>query len=214
MPRTAPSNRPAKGQPKPRKWKVARDAARQQAQKPKVKAPSRLQVAQATERDKLRKLGKAERLERYRQIQDLRTRAVQAGLIEHGLDPIQVLQRLIDDGFIDYMLARQEYDSFVASNETEQIKNLEHPLLKETRRLERRMLAYRREAAYLSGLSVQYNLQDRQTRVAEARIQLFMQALQQTLRHPDINLSPDKVKLIPRIMKEKLMNLRADEKDS
>lgn len=211
MSKTAPTNRPAKGTAKPRKWKVARDEARSAAQSKKVrvsKAPSALQVAQATTRAEARAATKEQRRARLKELEELRTRAVQAGLVEHGINPINVLQRLIDDAFMQYMLAQQDYDNYTVDHpELGKIIDARNPKLAELRRLENRVRAYRREAAYFSGLSVQYNLQERQTQVAEARIQLFMHALQQTLRHPDIDLTPDKVKLIPGIMKQKLAEL-------
>lgn len=212
MPRTAPANRPPKGQKKPRQWKVARDASRAAPPKGRPTRKSALQVAQAKDRETVKAATKAERQQRLAELNELRTRAVQAGLVEHGMDPIHVLQRLIDDAFINYLMAQQDYDNFLVANPNLGI-DTRNPKLSELRRLENRVRAYRREAAYFSGLSVQYNLQDRQVRVAEARIALFLQALQHTLRHPDIDLTPDKVKLVPGIMKQKLLDMRSDGKD-
>lgn len=212
MPGTAPTNRPAKGTAKPRKWKTARDEARAASQSKKVRvprSPSALQIAQAEDRSAARAATKAQRRARLKELEELRTRAVQAGLVEHGINPINVLQRLIDDAFMQYVMAQQDYDNWIADHpELDNKIDTRNPKLVELRRLENRVRAYRREAAYFSGLSVQYNLQERQTQVAEARIQLFMHALQQTLRHPDIDLTPDKVKLIPGIMKQKINDLR------
>jgi hypothetical protein len=211
MPKTAPSNRPGKGQPKPRQWKVAREQARAAKAAPKTRAKSALQVAQAKERADVKAATKADRAARLEEMKEIRTRAVQAGLVEHGLDPIQVLQRLIDDAFIQYLLAQQDLDGFLADhpNVTDNL-DTGSPYVKEARRLENRVRAYRRESAYFSGLSVQYNLQERQTQVAEARIALFMQAMQQALRHPDIDLPPDKYKLLPGIMQKALQDLRSE----
>lgn len=205
-PRTPPSNRPPKGQAKPRKWRQAKQE--QQAQKaaktirpPGEKSPT--QIAQAESRKAARAASKQARLERYRQLEELRTRAVQAGLVEHGLNPIDCLQRLIDDAMIAYILHQQEADAYLTSTPK--------PDPKLIKQYETQARSLRREAAYFAGLSVQYNLQDRQTKVQEGRLILMVELIQRVLRHPDIDLAPDKIKEVPRLMQQSLRTIRPNE---
>jgi hypothetical protein len=127
-------------------------------------------------------------------LRNLRHQAVKNGLVEHGLQPTQVLQRLIDDAFIDYHIEQQQQqDLRAAGKHTAGAK----------------LRALRREAAYFASLALQYSISDRQTRILEAQTQLVATLLQQTLRHPDINLPESKIRKIPAIMEQAAQNLQA-----
>lgn len=184
----------------------ARRAEKAKASKaPGTKSP--VQVAQAKSREEVRLKDKAQRLQRYKELEELRTRAIQAGLVVHGLNPVEVLQRLIDDAFIAYALAQQEADEYLTSTSNNLLDQ------KVIRNNENRARALRREAAYFAGLSVQYNLQDRQTKVQEARLGLMVTVIQRVLRHPDIDLPPEKVRQIPRLMQKTLHTMRQGQQD-
>jgi hypothetical protein len=139
---------------------------------------------------KSKKYRQLERLEKLRQIRD---KAVRAGLVEHGLSPVRVLQRLIDDAFVDY------------SMEQTRIRELEAQGVRTTTSKLQRL---RKEAAYYASLAMQYNIADRQTKAQEAQTQLLATLLQQTLRHPDINLSEAKIKKIPALLEEQAQSMQ------
>lgn len=131
---------------------------------------------------------------RRQKLQELRDKAVQSGLVEHGLSPVKVLQRLIDDAFIEYSMEQDRQNELHAEG-------------KKTASAKLRSL--RREAAYYASMALQYSISDRQTRIQEAQTQLVATLLQQTLRHPDINLSEAKIRKVPQIMEQAAENLQA-----
>lgn len=136
---------------------------------------------------------KWQRAERLRRLAQIRKQAVTSGLVEHGLKPWQVLQRLIDDAFIDY------------ATEQADINHREQQGKPITRH---RLLKLRRDAAYYASLALQYNIADRQTSAMEAQTQMFATLLQMALRDPEINLTERKIRKIPALIEAKARELQ------
>jgi len=123
----------------------------------------------------------------------MRDRAVKAGLVEHGLKPTEVLQRLIDDAFIEYALEDQEVKDSQAKGQ---------------RTATTRLRQLRKDAAYFASLALQYNIADRHARQEEIRTQLLATLLQQVLRDPSINLPEKKIKRIPQLLEARATDLQ------
>jgi len=138
---------------------------------------------------------KAQRTKKLRALNAIRDKAVKSGLVEHGLAPIQVLQRLIDDSFIDYMVERHNRDQAEADGK---------------KFSDQKLRSLRKEAAYFASIALQYNIGDRMAKVQEARTALLAQLLQQTLRHPDINLPEAKIRKIPGILEQTATQLQGE----
>ena len=126
-------------------------------------------------------------------LEQIRTRAIAAGLVEHGLAPTQVLQRLIDDAFIEYAVEDQAAKDAEADG-----KKHSHTLLR----------ALRKDAAYFASLALQYNIADRHARQEEIRTQLLATLLQQVLRDPSINLPEQKIRRIPALLEARATSLQ------
>ena len=126
-------------------------------------------------------------------LREMRNRAVKAGLVEHGLKPTEVLQRLIDDAFIEYAVEDQETKDRQA---------------KGRKVATTRLRQLRKDAAYFASLALQYNIADRHARQEEIRTQLLATLLQQVLRDPTINLSEAKIKRIPALLEARATSLQ------
>jgi hypothetical protein len=130
---------------------------------------------------------------RHRELKALRDQWVKEGVVQHGVSPEQALQRVIDDSTFRYLTECKINDDRRDAGEIVS---------------DRRERNLAKDVAYYTTLAMQYNIADRQTKVQEGRLVLMLELLQRACRHPDINLPYDKVKLLPRIMKDELAALR------
>jgi len=131
--------------------------------------------------------------QRQQHLLQMRDRAVKAGLVEHGLKPTEVLQRLIDDAFIEYAIEDQEIKDAQAKGQ---------------KAATTRLRQLRKDAAYFASLALQYNIADRHARQEEIRTQLLATLLQQVLRDPTINLPEAKIKRIPALLEARAVSLQ------
>jgi hypothetical protein len=130
---------------------------------------------------------------RHRELKALRDRWVKDGVVQHGLSPEQSLQRIIDDATFRYLGECQMNDERRDAGEIVS---------------DRRERTLAKEAAYFNTLAMQYNIADRQTKVQENRLDLMVALIQRVLREPDISLSPDVVRTIPRRMQAELHRIQ------
>jgi hypothetical protein len=128
-----------------------------------------------------KRLSKAERRERYAELKAKRVEWVKSGLVEHGLSPLESLQRIIDDATLRYLAEAKRNDELRAAG-------------KRVSDAKERALA--KEAAYYDMLALQYNIDDRRTRVEEGQAAAWIEVLSRVMRHPDINLSEAKIRKI------------------
>jgi hypothetical protein len=123
--------------------------------------------------------------EEYSTFEALRTALVQNGIVEHGLNPYEVIQRAIDDTTTDYLLIRQRIEKDTNGN----IKLFtEHPLYSDMQQTREAMVRY-------STFAAQYDIQKRQLKITEARIGLLAHALRHLLQ--GYGLNPDQINEVP-----------------
>lgn len=118
----------------------------------------------------------------------LRTALVQNGIVEHGLNPYDVIQRAIDDVSLDYLLLRRAIDR---DTQGDPHKLTEHDLYMDMEHARECMVRY-------STFAVQYDIQKRQLRLNEGRIALLAATLRVVLSNFDI--PQERIKEVPRLL--------------
>lgn len=128
--------------------------------------------------------------ERYTTWGALRQALVQNGIIDHGLNPYDVIQRAIDDTTTDYILIRQRIEK-----ETHGDPELlvQHPLYEY-------MESVRESAVRYATFATQYDIQTRQMKLSESRIAVLAHALRTTLEA--LGLNQDEIKKAPKLLIE------------
>lgn len=135
---------------------------------------------------------------KYAELRAWRDKAVQQGLVQHGVAPEEALQRVIDDSVLRYLEECKRNDDIRAAG---------------GKVSDRRERALSRDVASYAQMALQYRLDDRRVSADEKRVALFMHMIEGAMRHPDIDLPPDKVKLLPGIMKENLLAMQTSGSD-
>jgi len=130
--------------------------------------------------------------QKYSTFEALRTAMVQSGIVDHGLNPYDVIQRAIDDTTTDYLLIRKTIDRDTNGNPYKLINHELYPAMEKARET---MVRYSTYAA-------QYDIQSKQLRLSENRIALLASALRQVLTSPQINLTPAQVRQVPKLLIE------------
>src|SRR3954454_8056558 len=77
--------------------------------------------------------------EKYTTFQALRQAMVQNGIVEHGINPYEVIQRAIDDTTVDYLLLRREIDKDTKANPQALV---DHPLYPYMEHMREAMVRY------------------------------------------------------------------------
>lgn len=113
------------------------------------------------------------------------------GIVEHGINPLDALQRAIDDTTIDYLTLRRYIDQRSDNPEEQQT----HPLQDRVHYLREAMVRY-------SVFATQYRIQEAQQRISEARTALLATALKEVLTR--LNLPPDTINQVPRLLIEQI----------
>ena len=117
---------------------------------------------------------------------------VQSGIVDHGINPYDVIQRAIDDTSTDYLLLRRKIDRDTQGNPT---KLVNHPLYDYMEHTRECMVRY-------STMAMQYDIQKRQLKLTEARTALLSYALKEVLTN--LNLPPDQIKRVPQLLIEQM----------
>jgi len=126
--------------------------------------------------------------EKYTTFDALRRAMIANGIVEHGINPYDVIQRAIDDTATDYLLLRRRIDKDTHGDPTQLV---EHPLYEYMEHMREAMVRY-------STFAMQYDIQRRQIRLSETRVALLANTLRQAL--PALGLTPDQIKEVPRLL--------------
>lgn len=124
----------------------------------------------------------------WNNFEALRTALVQNGIVEHGLNPYDVIQRAIDDVALDYMLLRKTIDKDSQGN-PEKLTN--HPLYMDMEHARECMVRY-------STFAMQYDIQKRQLKLTESRIALLAATLRVVLQN--FGIPQDQIRNVPRLL--------------
>jgi|SRR5580765_825384 len=130
--------------------------------------------------------------ERYTTFDALRAAMVQNGIVEHGLNPYEVIQRAIDDTSMDYLLTRRKIDK---DSKGDPNKLVDHDLYDH-------MVSMREAMVRYSTFAMQYDIQRRQIRLSETRIALLAATLRDIL--PKLGVEQQTIKQVPRLLVEYL----------
>jgi hypothetical protein len=132
--------------------------------------------------------------ERYTTFDALRQAMVQNGIVEHGINPYEVIQRAIDDTTTDYLLLRRQIDKDSKGDPT---RLVEHPLYEYMEHMREAMVRY-------STFAMQYDIQKRQLRLSETRVALLATTLRTVLT--GLGLTHDQIKAVPRLLIEAIQS--------
>jgi hypothetical protein len=122
--------------------------------------------------------------EKYTTFDALRSAMVQNGIVEHGINPYEVIQRAIDDTTVDYMLLRR-------ATKGNPNKLTEHPLYPTMESMREAMVRY-------STFAMQYDIQRRQLKLSETRVALLAATLRTVLTQ--LGLTHDQIKQVPQLL--------------
>lgn len=127
---------------------------------------------------------------KYNSFDALRAAMVQGGIVEHGINPYEVIQRAIDDTATDYLLLRRAIDEDTKGDPN---KIVEHRLYDHMEHMRESMVRY-------STFAMQYDIQKRQLRLSETRVALLATTLRTVLT--ELGLNPDQIKRVPQLLIE------------
>jgi hypothetical protein len=128
--------------------------------------------------------------EKYTTFDALRQAMILNGIVEHGINPYEVIQRAIDDTTTDYLLLRRQIDRDSHGDPT---KLVDHPLYDYMEHMREAMVRY-------STFAMQYDIQKRQIKLSETRVAVLAVALKTTLTN--LGLNHDQIKQTPRLLIE------------
>jgi hypothetical protein len=132
--------------------------------------------------------------EKYDTFTALRQHLIQNGIVEHRINPYDVIQRAIDDTTTDYMLLRQRIDRDTQGDaELIPIHDL-YPYMEEMREA----------AVRYATFATQYDIQRRQLKLSESRVALLAHALRNVLQNLDV--PQDTIRKIPQLLIAEIKN--------
>jgi hypothetical protein len=113
---------------------------------------------------------------------------VENGIVEHGINPYDVIQRAIDDTTTDYLLLRKQID-----RDTHGDPDLivDHPLYPY-------MESMREASVRYATFATQYDIQRRQLKLSETRVALLAHTLRTV--GESLGLTNDQIKKIPQLL--------------
>jgi len=130
--------------------------------------------------------------EKYDSFDALRAAMVQQGIVDHGINPYDVIQRAIDDTATDYLLLRRQIDRDTHGDPD---KLVTHPLYDHMEHIREASVRY-------SAMAMQYDIQKRQLRLGESRIALLSHTLKEVLTA--LAVPPDQIKRVPTLLIEQM----------
>lgn len=113
---------------------------------------------------------------------------VQNGIVDHGINPYDCIQRAIDDTAGDYLLLRQRIDRDTHGDPT---KLEDHPLYYFMEHVREAMVRY-------STFAMQYDIQKRQLKLSETRVALLAHTLRNVLT--TLGVDQDTIRQVPRML--------------
>src|SRR3954468_2779174 len=132
--------------------------------------------------------------ERYTTFDALRQAMIHNGIVEHGINPYEVIQRAIDDTTTDYLLLRRQIDKDTHGDPQ---KLVDHPLYDYMEHMREAMVRY-------STFAMQYDIQKRQLRLSETRVALLATTLRTVLTN--LGLTHDQIKEVPKLLIEAIQS--------
>jgi hypothetical protein len=117
---------------------------------------------------------------------------VQNGIVDHGINPYDCIQRAIDDTATDYLLLRRAIDRETHGDPN---KLEDHPLYYFMEHVREAMVRY-------STFAMQYDIQKRQLKLSETRVALLAHTLRQVLL--PLGVDPDTIRQVPRMLIQQL----------
>jgi hypothetical protein len=130
--------------------------------------------------------------EQYTTFDALRAAMVQNGIVDHGINPYDCIQRAIDDTASDYLLLRRKIDRDTHGDPT---KLEDHPLYYFHEHVREAMVRY-------STFAMQYDIQKRQIKLGETRVALLAHTLRSVLT--GLGIDQDTVREVPRLLIQQL----------
>jgi hypothetical protein len=119
---------------------------------------------------------------------------VQRGIVDHGINPYDAIQRAIDDVTFDYVLIRNRIDK---DSHGDPAKFTAHDLYPIHETIREAMVRY-------STFAMQYDIQRRQLKLSEARVALLAVTLRNVLT--GLGVSQEKIKQVPALLIQALQN--------
>ena len=126
--------------------------------------------------------------EKYTTFQALRMAMVQNGIVDHGINPYDVIQRAIDDTTTDYLLLRRQIDKDTNGDPALLVDHELYPYMEHMREA---MVRY-------ATFATQYDIQRRQLKLSESRVALLSATLRDVLQ--DMGLTHDQVRQVPQLL--------------
>jgi hypothetical protein len=135
--------------------------------------------------------------EKYNTFQALRNAMIANGIVEHGINPYDVIQRAIDDTTTDYLLLRRAIDKDT-NGDPEAL--VDHPLYPYMEHMREAMVRY-------ATFATQYDIQKRQLKLSETRIALLSNTMRDVLTQ--MGVPHDQIRQIPRLRSPSISQLTA-----
>jgi hypothetical protein len=132
--------------------------------------------------------------ERYTTFDALRMAMVHNGIVDHGINPYDVIQRAIDDTTTDYLLLRRTIDK-ETNGDPELL--VDHPLY-------HYMEQMREAAVRYATFATQYDIQRRQLKLSESRVALLSHTLRDVLQ--DLGMNHEQIREVPKLLIQNLKN--------
>jgi hypothetical protein len=130
--------------------------------------------------------------EEYTSFEALRATMLQNGIVDHGINSFDVIQRAIDDTTTDYLLIRQHIERQTHGDPN---KLTNHPLYEH-------MLHTRESMVRYATFATQYDIQRRALKLSETRVALLATTLRNTLQK--LGIQQEIIHQIPKLMIESL----------
>jgi hypothetical protein len=113
---------------------------------------------------------------------------VHNGIVDHGINPYDVIQRAIDDTTTDYLLLRRTIDKETNGDPSLLVDHELYPYMEHMREA---MVRY-------ATFATQYDIQRRQLKLSEARVALLSHTLRDVLQ--DLGLTHEQIREVPRLL--------------
>jgi hypothetical protein len=124
----------------------------------------------------------------YNSFAALRNAMIEHGIVEHRLNPYEVVQRAIDDTATDYLLLRRRIERDTGGN----IKRfVDHPLYDH-------MVSTREAMVRYATFAMQYDIARRQIQLSESRIALLADTLRTVLT--SLGMNKDQIAQVPKLL--------------
>lgn len=131
-------------------------------------------------------------------MREKRADLAKRGLVEHGLNCFDVLQRAVDDTATDYMMLQEVLNELGSPWEAAAEKPIMYQM----------MVDLRAEMTKYSALAIQHNLAARQAQLSEVKVALLGRVLKTALQ--ELGVTEDQIKKIPAILEREVNAMKND----